>query len=107
MARGNNRNSNNSNQDYLGSSESKSPNNANTGYPNTPEKQDLDLSSHFIMIMEDVKEVIINSLKKIQDNRKFRSKQVESQKEGTQKYLKELMKKKKKQEKKMNKKSRS
>jgi len=45
------------------------------------------------MTMEGVKEVIINSLNKIQDNRKYRSKQVESLKEGTQNYLKELLEK--------------
>lgn len=45
------------------------------------------------MTMEDVKKDINNSLKKIQDNRKYRIKQVESLKEGTQKYLKELLEK--------------
>ena len=68
MARGKHRKSNNINQDYLGSSEPKSPTKANTGYLNTPEKQDLDLKSHFIMMMEDFKKVINNSLKEIQDN---------------------------------------
>jgi len=33
----------NRNQDYLASSEPNSPIKANTGYSNTPEKQDLDL----------------------------------------------------------------
>jgi len=37
----------------------------NTGYQNTPEKQDLDLKSHFMMMMEDFKKVINNSLKEI------------------------------------------
>jgi len=64
-----------------------------TGYLNTPEKQDLDLNSHFDMTMDDVKKVINNPLKKIQDNRKYRGKQIESKKEGTQNYLKVLLEK--------------
>jgi len=40
---------------------------ANTGYPNTLEKQDLDLKSHLMMIIEDFKKDIKNSLKEIQD----------------------------------------
>jgi len=41
---------------------------ANIGYPNTLEKQDLDLKSHFMIMMEHVKKDINNSLKEIQEN---------------------------------------
>jgi len=47
MARGKHRNLSNGNQDYLASSEPSCPTKEDTGYPNTPEKQDLDLKSHF------------------------------------------------------------
>jgi len=55
MGRGKHRNPNNRNQDYMESSEPNSPTKANTEYPNTPEKQDLDLKSHLIMLMEDLR----------------------------------------------------
>jgi len=53
MARGKRRN-----QDYVASSEPSSPTKANIGYANTPEKQDLDLKSHFMRTMEDFKKDI-------------------------------------------------
>ena len=73
MARGKCRNPCSRNQDYLASLEPSSPTKANTGYPNTPEKQDLDLKSHFMMMMvvvvvvEDFKDINY-SLQEIQDN---------------------------------------
>jgi len=45
------------------------------------------------MTKEDVRKVINNSLKKIQDNRKYRSKQVESRKERHKTTLKNYGKK--------------
>ena len=51
---------------YLVSSESISPNTANPGYPNTQEKPDSDLKSHLMMIIENFKKDINNSLKEIQ-----------------------------------------
>jgi len=87
MARGKHRNLSNRNQDYLASSESSSPTKENTGYPNTPEKQDLDLKSHFLIMMEDFKKDIKNSLREMQEST---SKQVEALREETQKSLKEL-----------------
>jgi hypothetical protein len=47
-------------------------------YPNTPEKQDLNLKSYFIMSIEDIKKDINNSLKEIQKNT---AKEVEALKE--------------------------
>jgi hypothetical protein len=62
----------------LTSSEPSSPNTANPGYPNTPEKQDSDLKSHLMMMMKDFKKDINNSLKEIQENT---GKQLEALKE--------------------------
>jgi len=41
---------------------------ANTEYPNTPEKQDLDLKSHLIMMLEDFKKDMKNFLRETQEN---------------------------------------
>jgi hypothetical protein len=57
------------------------------GYTITPEKQDMDLNSLLMMMMEDYKKDINNSLKEIQENT---GKQVEALKEERQKSLKEL-----------------
>ena len=57
------------------------------GYPNTPEKKDTDLKSYLMMVVEDFKKGINNSLKEIQENT---AKQVEALKEEAQKCLKEL-----------------
>jgi len=62
-ARGKCRNPSNRKQDYMASSEPNSPTKTNTEYPNTPEKQDLDLKSHLIMKMEDFKKDMKNSLR--------------------------------------------
>jgi hypothetical protein len=64
-----------------------SPTTASPGYQMTLEKQDSDLKSHFMMMIEDFKKDIINSLKEIQENT---GKQVEAFKKETQKSLKEL-----------------
>jgi FtsZ-binding cell division protein ZapB len=61
------------------------PTTASPGYPNTLEKQDTDLKSYLMMVVEDFKKGINNSLKEIQDNT---AKQVEALKEETQKSLK-------------------
>jgi hypothetical protein len=51
------------------------------------EKQDLDVKSLFMMMIEDFKKDINNSLKEIQENK---DKQVDALKEEKQKSLKEL-----------------
>jgi hypothetical protein len=68
MARQKNKNISNRIQGYLASSEPNSPSTARPGYPNTPEKQDSDLKSHLMMMIEDSKKNINNSLKEIQEN---------------------------------------
>jgi hypothetical protein len=70
----------NRNQGYLASSEPSSPTTASPGYPITLEKQDLDLKAHLMMLIEDSKKDINNSLKEIQENT---SKQVGALKEET------------------------
>ena len=67
MAGGKHKNISNRNQGYLASSEPNSPTIASPGYPNTPEKQDSDLKSLLMMMIEDIKKGINNFFKEIQD----------------------------------------
>ena len=87
MAGGKHKNISNRNQGYLASSEPNSSTIASPGYTITLEKQDSDLKSLLMMMIEDFKKDINNSLKEIQENT---GKQVEALKEETQKSLKEL-----------------
>ena len=80
MAGGKHKNRSNRNQGYLASSEPNSPTIASPGYTITPEKQDMDLKSLLMMMMEDFK-------KEIQENT---GKQLEAFKEETQNSLREL-----------------
>jgi vacuolar-type H+-ATPase subunit E/Vma4 len=63
------------------------PTTMSPGYPSTTEKQDLDLKSYLMMVVEDLKKGINNSLKEIQENS---AKDVETLKEEAQNSLKEL-----------------
>jgi hypothetical protein len=87
MVKGKHKNLTNRNQDHLASSKPSTPTRVSPGYSNTPEKQDLDLKSYLMMLVEDFKKKINNSLKERQENT---GKQVEVFKEKTQKTLKEL-----------------
>ena len=58
MAGGKCKNRSNRNQGYLASSEPNSPTVASPGYTITPEKQDMDLKSHLMTMMEDFKKEI-------------------------------------------------
>jgi hypothetical protein len=58
----------NRNQHYLVPSEPSSLTTASPGYPNTPEKQDVDLKSYLMMLIEDLKKDINSSLKEIKEN---------------------------------------
>jgi hypothetical protein len=53
MSRGKVKNISSRNQGYLASSEPSSPTTVSLGYPNPPEKQDSDLKSHLMMMIED------------------------------------------------------
>jgi hypothetical protein len=66
MQRGKGKNTTNRNHDHLASSEISSPSTESPGYHNTPEKQDSDLKSHLMMMIEDFKKDLNNPLKDIQ-----------------------------------------
>jgi hypothetical protein len=78
MVKGKQKNLTNRNQDHWASSEPSMPITASPRLPNTPKKQDSDLKSYLMMVVEDFKKGISNSLKEIQDNT---AKQVEILKE--------------------------
>ena len=61
-------NRSNRNKGYLASSEPNSPTIASPGYIITPEKQDSDLKLLLMMVIEEFKKGINNSLKEIQEN---------------------------------------
>jgi len=65
----------------LTSSEPTTPTKDNTEYPNIPEKEDLDLKSRFLIVMEYLKKDIKNSLREIQESTR---KQAEDFREETQ-----------------------
>jgi FtsZ-binding cell division protein ZapB len=87
MAKGKGKNLTNINQEHWASSEPSTPTTTSPGYPSTPEKQDVDLKSYLMMVVEDLKKGTNNSLKEIQENS---AKEVEALKEEAQKSLKEL-----------------
>ena len=73
----------------MATSEHSIPTTASSGLPNKPEKEDSDLKSYFMMMMEILEKLMNNSLKQLQENT---YKQKEALKEKTQKSLKELQK---------------
>jgi hypothetical protein len=87
MAKGKHKNLTNRNQNHSPSSEPSTPTLPSPGHPNTPEKLDPDLKAYLMMMVEDIKKDLNNSLKEIQKNT---AKQVEDIKEEDQKSLKEL-----------------
>ena len=89
MAKGKLKNLTNRNQDHSASSERSIPTTGSPQYPNTPKKQDLDLKSYLLRVVDDFKKDINNSLTEIQKNT---SKQVEVLKEEAQKSLKNYRK---------------
>ena len=78
MGKGKYKNLTNKNQEQWASSEPSMPTTANPEYTNTPEKQDSDLKSYLMILVEDFKKGINNSRKEIQENT---AKQVEVLKE--------------------------
>jgi hypothetical protein len=79
MVKGKCKNLPNRNQDCSPLSELSTPTSASPGYPNTPEKQDSYSKSYLMMLIEDLKKGINNSLEEIQENT---AKQVEVLKES-------------------------
>ena len=79
MARGKQKNLPKGNQDNLATPEPSSPITANSGMPNTPEKEDSDLKSYLKMMIEILKQ-----------EREEKHKEIEAFKEETRKTLKEI-----------------
>ena len=92
MAEGKNKNLTNRNQDHLVSSEPSAPTTAGPGQSNTPEKQDSDLKSYLMMLVEDFKKDINNSLKEIQENTAKELQDLKEKQEDTTKEVKSLKK---------------
>ena len=82
MAKGKRKNLTNRNQEHWASSEPSTPTTTSPRYPSSPEKQDTDLKSYLMMIIEDVKKDINSAIKEIQENT---AKQIEGLKEEAQK----------------------
>ena len=89
MAKGKHKNISNRDQGYLAPSEATSTTIASPEYTIIPQKQDLNLKSLLVMMIEDFTRDINNSLKEIQEKT---GKQLEALKEEIQKSLKELQK---------------
>ena len=85
MVRGKCKNISNRNQGHLASSDPNFSTTASPVYPNTLEKQDSYLKSHLMMMIEDYKKDINNSLKEIHENT---GKQVEPSKRKQKSYRK-------------------
>ena len=64
MAKGKHENITNRHQDQWASSKPSTLTTVSPGYPNTPEKQDSDLKSNIMMVVEDFRKSINNSFKK-------------------------------------------
>jgi hypothetical protein len=68
MAKEKCKNLTNRKQDHLAPSEPSMPTTVSPGHPNTVEKEDSDLKSYLVMLVEDIKKGINNSLKEIQED---------------------------------------
>ena len=68
MVKGIHKNLTNRNQDHSPSSEPNTHTSASPGYPNIPKKQDSNLKSYLMKLVEDIKMGFNNSLKEIQEN---------------------------------------
>ena len=64
MAKGKHENITNRHQDQWASSKPSTLTTVSPGYPNTPEKQDSDLKSNIMMVVEDYRKSIIPHIKK-------------------------------------------
>jgi hypothetical protein len=72
MAGGKHKNRSNRNQGYLASSKPNSHTITSPGYTITPQKQDMDLKSLLMMMIEDYKKEINNPLKKYRRTHRIR-----------------------------------
>jgi gas vesicle protein len=92
MAKVKSKNLTNRNPDHSPSSEPSTPTSASPGYPNTPKKQDSNLKSYLMMLVEDIKKDFNNSLKEIQENTAKEVKVLKEIQENTTKQVMELNK---------------
>ena len=67
ISKGKHKNLTNKTQDQSPSSVISTPTSASHGYPNTPEKQDSDIKSYLLMLVEDITKDYNNSLKKYRE----------------------------------------
>ena len=67
MTKGKHKNPTNKKQGHVATSEPSSPTTASPRYPNTPEKQEFDLKSYLMMLIDGFKKDLNNSLKEIQE----------------------------------------
>ena len=102
MVKGKHKNLTNRNKEHWASSGPSTPTTTSPGYPNTPKKQDVDLKSYLMMLVEEFKKGINNSLKEIKENtakeievlkekQKNTSKQVQVLKEKQENTSKQVM----------------
>jgi hypothetical protein len=63
VSKGKHKNLTNRNQEHWASLEPSMPTTMSPGYPKTPKKQDVDLKSYLMMVVEDLKKGINNSFK--------------------------------------------
>jgi septal ring factor EnvC (AmiA/AmiB activator) len=93
MAGGKHKNRNNRTQGYMASSEPNSPTIASPGYTITPEKQEMDLKSFLMILMDDFKkEIQENTGKQLEDFKEETQKSVREFQENTTKQVMELNK---------------
>ena len=92
MAKGKGKSMTNRNQGNVAPSDPSSPTTASPEYPNIPEKQDFDLKSQLMMLMEGFKKDINNSLKELQKNMGKQGEALKELQESTNKQVKELNK---------------
>jgi hypothetical protein len=92
MAKGRLKNLTNKNQDHSPSSELSTPTSASPGHPNTPENLDPDLKAYLMMMVEDIKKVVNNSLKETQENTAKQLQILIEKQENTSKQMMEMNK---------------
>ena len=63
MVKGKRKNLTNRNQEHWASSEPSTPTTASPGCPNTSEKQDADLNSYLMIVVENLRRALITHLK--------------------------------------------
>ena len=89
MVKGKHKNPTNRNQGHMATSEPSPPTTASPRYPNTLEKQELDLNSYLMMLIDGFKKDLNNSLKEIQENISQQVKALKGETQKSTKYTKQ------------------